>query len=128
MSGASSAEEPGVVCQRQEEPGRRLGRVASIATTHREEGSPFRLRERHAFPDARRYGLVHEAGLAQVPLPLGTLGRGQVTQTRFTAQQLARGGQFEPLSHGFLCLSTCNGLRHGAEEGREFGRECNSVF
>ena len=86
----------------------------------RKERRPLRLREGHALLDAIYHRLVHEAGLAEVAFTLGILGRSQVTQTRFTTQQLARGGEFEPLGHGFFSLSTCNGSRHGAGDSKEF--------
>ncbi len=39
-----------------------------------------------------------------------------MSEPRFTAEQLARSGYFEPLGHGLLCLATCYWLWHGVED------------
>ena len=57
----------------------------------------LRLRERHALFDAGNHGLVDLADLAETALPLRTLARCEMAQTRLTTQDLACRGDFEPL-------------------------------
>ena len=51
--------------------------------------------------------------LSELPLPLRTLGRSEMSEPRLAAKQLARSGYFEPLGHGLLGLTTCYWLWHG---------------
>ena len=88
---------------------------------------PSRLREGQALLDTGYHGFVDKTGLAQVPLPLGVLGRSQMAQTRFPAQQLARRSHLKPLCSGFFGLSTCNGSRHGAADYTGFPVQRNAV-
>ncbi len=75
---------------------------------------PFSLTEREALFNLGLHRLVHEPGLTEVALTLGVLGGRKVTQTRLTAQDLARPCYFKPLGRGFFRLTTCDGSRHGA--------------
>ena len=71
---------------------------------------------------------MDEGCFAEVTFAFGILGRSQVTQTWFTAEQLARSGYFEPLGHSFFGLSTSNGSWHGARDCREPSQMRNCVF
>jgi hypothetical protein len=64
--------------------------------------------ERQAFFDPGNHGLVYLSHLTEVPLPLRTLGGGQVPETGFPTENLARTGHFEPFSGRFFRLPTCN--------------------
>ncbi len=74
------------------------------------------LCKRKALLHARLHGLMDKCSLAELPFPLRTFRRSEMSEPRLAAKQLARSGYFEPLGHGLLGLATCYWLWHGAED------------
>ena len=64
--------------------------------------------ERDAFSDARFHRRVDGGIFAKLALALRALARSKVAQAGFTAHDLTRGGDFEPLGGRFFRLATCD--------------------
>ena len=77
------------------------------------------MAEWQVFNDPRLIGVMHQGGLGEVPLALGTLGGEQMPPGSLGAQNLAGASDFESLGDRLFRLAACNGFRHGREEGRE---------
>ena len=60
------------------------------------------MAERHALGDAIGVGWINDGDLAEAAAALGIFGRGQMAAASAEAQNLAGGGDLEPLGSGFF--------------------------
>jgi len=60
------------------------------------------MAERQALRDAISVGWINDGDLAEAAAAFRVFGLGQMAATRVKAQNLAGGGDFEPLGHGFF--------------------------
>lgn len=66
------------------------------------------LRERHVLFNPSHVGFVNQGGLGKLTLALRALALQQVAFASLRAKDFARPGDFEPLGHGLLRLTTCD--------------------
>ena len=64
------------------------------------------MTEGHALGDAIRIRRMHQRCPAQAATTFGALGLAKMTAARAGAQDLAAGGDLEPLGRGFLSFNT----------------------
>lgn len=64
------------------------------------------MTEREILLDAVHVGLVDEVGAAQTAAAFRAFGLAEMASAGTTAQDLATGGDFEPLGHRLLCFDT----------------------
>lgn len=60
------------------------------------------MAERQALRDAVSVGWINDGDLAEAAAAFRVFGLGQMASARVEAQNLAGGGDFEPLGHGFF--------------------------